>query len=143
MRFLIDTQNISHERMNDDVIIINLARAAYYSGSGTASDLWTLICQGATTEDAARFLASVYECDENAVSRDIGECLASLEKAGIVLARESASATETKLSLPDVERGNWAAPHFDEYLDMWDLLRFDPVHDVGEAGWPVATPHKA
>jgi hypothetical protein len=82
MRFLIDTQNISHERMNDDVIIINLARAAYYSGSGTASDLWTLICQGATTEDAARFLASVYECDENAVSRDIGECLASLEKAG-------------------------------------------------------------
>ena len=42
MQFLIDTQNISHERLNDEVIIINLASAAYYSGSGTASDLWTL-----------------------------------------------------------------------------------------------------
>jgi hypothetical protein len=143
MRFLVDTQNISHERLNDEVIIINLARAAYYSGSGTASDLWTLICQGASIEEAAKFLASAYKCDESAVSHDIGACIASLAKAGIVLPHDAMSATETKLSLPEVDRGDWMAPHFDEYLDMWDLLRFDPVHDVGEAGWPVATPHKA
>jgi hypothetical protein len=143
MRFLVATQNISHERLNDEVIIINLASAAYYSGSGTASDLWTLICQGASTEEATKFLASEYKCDESVVSREIEVCLASLVKAGIVLAHDTPSPTETALSLPAVDRGEWTAPHFDEYLDMWDLLRFDPVHDVGEAGWPVAVPHKA
>ena len=143
MRFLIDTQNISHERLNDEVIIINLASAAYYSGSGTASDLWTLICQGASTEEATKLLASVYKCDEGAVSRDVDACVASLVKAGIVLSHDTPSPSETALSLPAVDRGDWTAPHFDEYLDMWDLLRFDPVHDVGEAGWPVAAPHKA
>jgi hypothetical protein len=143
MRFLVDTHNISHERLNDEVIIINLASAAYYSGLGTASDLWALICQGASTEEAAKLLASVYKCDEETVSRDIGACLASLVKSGIVLAHDTNSARETKLSLPEAQRGGWMAPHFDEYLDMWDLLQFDPVHDVGEAGWPVATPPKA
>lgn len=143
MRFLVDTQNVSHERLNDEVIIINLASAAYYSGSGTASDLWTLICQGASTDEAAALLASAYKCDESVVSEDIGACLASLVKAGIVRAHDATSAGEAKLSLPAADRGDWATPHFDEYLDMWDLLRFDPVHDVGEAGWPVATPQKA
>jgi hypothetical protein len=143
MRFLVDTQNISHERLNDEVIIINLASAAYYSGSGTASDLWTLICQGASTEEATKLLASVYKGDEGAVARDVDACVAWLAKAGIVRTGDAQPAVETALSLPAGDRGEWTAPHFDEYLDMWDLLRFDPVHDVGEAGWPVAVPHKA
>ena len=143
MRFSVDTRNISHERLNDEVIIINVASAAYYSGLGSASDLWALICQGASTDEAAKLLASAYKCDEETVSRDISACLASLVKAGIVLSHDGASAGKVTLSLPVADRGGWMAPHFDEYLDMWDLLQFDPVHDVGEAGWPVAAPQKA
>jgi len=45
MRYPIDATNISHERLEDEVIIINLARGAYYSGSGPAADVWTLISQ--------------------------------------------------------------------------------------------------
>ena len=108
-----------------------------------ASDLWALICQGASTNEAANLLASAYQCDEETVSRDVSACLASLVKAGIVLSHDGASAGKGTLSLPVADRGAWIAPHFDEYLDMWDLLQFDPVHDVGEAGWPVAAPQKA
>jgi Coenzyme PQQ synthesis protein D (PqqD) len=143
MRFLVDNHNISHERLNDEVIIINLTSAAYYSGVGTASDLWALICQGASTEEAAKLLASTYKCDKETVSRDVSACLASLVKVGIVMAHDTTSASVAKLSLPAADRSEWIAPHFDEYLDMWDLLQFDPVHDVGEAGWPVATSPKA
>jgi coenzyme PQQ synthesis protein D (PqqD) len=137
MRHSIDVSNISHERLHDEVIIINLSKAAYYAGSGTASDVWTLICQGASTKEATTLLAAAYGCEEAVVLRDLDACLGSLVERGVLQRDNSNSRGEAALELPKANRGHWTAPHFDEYMDMWDLLQFDPVHDVGEAGWPL------
>ena len=140
MRYAIDTANVSHERLHDEVIIINLKTGAYYSGSGPSADLWDLLCQGATIAQMASMLASEYSCDEALVLQDIDNCLGFLVECAIIQVDHEACASTSELVLPEIERAGWIAPKFEEYTDMWDLIQLDPVHDVGDAGWPFAAP---
>lgn len=140
MRYSIDPRRISHDRLGDEVIIIDLNSGSYYSGSGPAAELWTIVCRGASLGEAASLLASTYACDERTVRNDIENCLNRLVEKGVLNREETNSWSGAQLVLPALERGEWLAPKFDEYSDMWDLLQFDPVHDVGEAGWPFAIP---
>jgi len=140
MRYVVDPSRVSHDRLQDEVIIINAASGAYYSGSGTAADVWTLISQGTTVSDAARVLASAYACEEARVIVDIHKCVRSLLERGLI--QESNDDTQPhKTSIPpQAARTVWTAPEFDEYTDMWDLIQLDPIHEVGDAGWPFADP---
>ena len=40
----------------------------------------------------------------------------------------------------DVPRSalEFAPPRLEKYSDLEDLLVLDPIHDVDEAGWPIA-----
>lgn len=140
IRYVVKSNDVSHERLSDEVIIINLPKGAYYSGSGTAADLWTLISGGATVEEAAKILAAAYAADEALVLSEIDTCVQKLEAAGIIGAGDE-QGNISLAALPHVPRAAWVAPVFDEYTDMWDLLRADPIHDVGETGWPYAMPN--
>jgi hypothetical protein len=140
-RFIIDPKNISHERLQDEVIIINLASGAYFSGTGPAADVWTLLLSGASLDEAAVTLAAVYSSDESAIREDLNACVSMLLERQVLSEAADVLPIVTVPILPEVVRGAWASPVFDEYTDMWDLLQFDPIHDVGEAGWPYATPN--
>ena len=128
--------------MQDEVIIINLTSGAYYSGTGAAADCWTLLSQGATRDEAAEKLAAVYSADQAQVKADLEAAIETLVSRGL-LAPSASDVAQSGVELPDSPRVAWAAPAFDEYTDMWDLLQADPIHDVGEAGWPFAVPQKA
>jgi|KBSSwiStaDraftv2_1062776.scaffolds.fasta_scaffold1419758_1 hypothetical protein len=140
MRYSIDARRISHERLGDEVIIINVTSGAYYAGSGTAADLWTLITQGASIEEAATLLAAVHGCDRQSALRDVKACLDVLVTRAVLQQDDRSNGREATLALPEIDRGPWVAPFFSEYLDMWDLIQLDPIHDVGDAGWPFAAP---
>lgn len=138
MRYPIDATNISHERLEDEVIIINLARGAYYSGSGPAADVWTLISQGASVEEATALLSAAYAHDAEMVRKDVEQCVATMIEREIIRGDETPSRPTADLALPKGARSAWTMPNFDECMDMWDLIQLDPIHDVGEAGWPFA-----
>jgi coenzyme PQQ synthesis protein D (PqqD) len=140
MRYFIDARNISHERLQDEVIIINLERGAYYSGSGNAADIWTLISQGATIDEVATLLSAAFSCEKSVVLRDVENCVRTMIERGIIQPDDGHAREAPALTLPHADRGEWTEPHFDECMDMWDLIQLDPIHDVGEAGWPFATP---
>ncbi|MEO7775519.1 MAG: PqqD family protein [Steroidobacteraceae bacterium] len=139
-RFVVDPTNISHERLQDEVIIINVGSGAYFSGSGPTADMWTLVSQGATVEEATGILAAAYSADEATVSSDLSGCVDHLLALGILAPSPADVQVVATLTLPDLPRGQWAAPAFEEYSDMWDLLKYDPIHDVNETGWPYAAP---
>ena len=40
----------------------------------------------------------------------------------------------------ETEKPSFEAPILHKYTDMQDLLLLDPIHEVDEAGWPVARP---
>jgi hypothetical protein len=142
MRYSIDAKNISHERLEDEVIIINLARGAYYSGSGPAADVWTLISQGAFVDETTALLSAAYAHDAELVRTDVEQCVATMVEREIIQGDETAGRPKAELALPEAARTGWTMPNFDECMDMWDLIQLDPIHDVGEAGWPFAPASK-
>jgi Coenzyme PQQ synthesis protein D (PqqD) len=139
MRYVIDPTRVSHERLQDEVIIVNVATGSYFSGSGTAADLWTLIAAGAALDDMASTLAAAYGTDALSIRGDLEACLARLLDRAVITAGEGPSAGDAA-SLPVLQRSAWSPPVFDEYTDMWDLLQADPIHDVSETGWPYQAP---
>ena len=139
MRYSVNKSCVTHDRLQDEVIIINVATGSYYSGSGTAADVWSLVAQNTSVADAARKLAAEYACDEQAVLRDVDKCVGFLLERGLL--RESdAPGSPRDLILPYGVREAWAPPRFDEYTDMWDLIKLDPIHEADEAGWPSVKP---
>jgi hypothetical protein len=136
MRYFADVKQVSHDRLQDEVIIVNVANGAYYSGSGPAADVWTLLTQGASLDEAARHLAAVYDGSEETIRRDVEACAVFLMERGL-LQTTDAPAPENEPTLTKSARSAWLAPEFDEYTDMWELIKLDPIHEVEEAGWPV------
>ena len=142
MRYVIDPNRVSHERLQDEVIIINVATGSYFSGSGTAADLWTLIAAGVNFEDIVSTLATAYGTDALSIRADLEACIAKLMASTVVSVAERTAITAAG-TLPDLQRSSWSPPVFDEYTDMWDLLQADPIHDVSETGWPYVSPRPA
>lgn len=139
MRYSVDKSKVTHDRLEDEVIIINTATGCYYSGSGTAADVWSLVSQGASVSEAARDLAAAYSCTEQAVLPELSKCIDFLVQSGL-LRPSDLSPPLPELRLPPSVRREWTAPAFDEYTDMWDLIKLDPIHEADEVGWPIAKP---
>lgn len=139
MGYFIDPDHVSHERLQDEVIVINVVTGSYFSGSGTAADLWTLISAGASLDETVATLAAEYGAHASDIRGDVEACIATLIDRAVVRPAESAAAVGTPV-LPDQQRSAWSTPVFDEYTDMWDLLQADPIHDVSETGWPYVVP---
>ena len=53
--------DVAHERVEDEVIAINLATGAYFSLAGTAADCWTLLAAGADATAVAATVAERYD----------------------------------------------------------------------------------
>lgn len=139
MRYSVDPSRVSYERLQDEVIIINVATGSYFSGSGTAADLWTLLAAGATLAEIVSTLAAAYRTDGATIRSDLETCIARLMEQAVIGVAEQATGAGT-VALPDMQRASWSPPVFDEYTDMWDLLQADPIHDVSETGWPFVMP---
>ncbi len=137
MHYSVDRSCVTHDRLEDEVIIINASTGSYYSGSGPAADLWTLFSQGTSIEEAAGKLAAEYSCDEDSVLQDVNRCVGFLLERGLLKQINDRPSPAAGLALPEIARQGWSAPNFDEYTDMWDLIKLDPIHEAGEVGWPI------
>jgi hypothetical protein len=142
MRYEPDAARISHERLNDEVIIINVETGAYYSGSGTFADLWSALVQGAADLEIAQHFAGRHAADSDVILNDVRNVIGQLLVKGL-LSEAPDRPCSSALSLPESPRAEWSTPGFAEYTDMWDLIQLDPIHEVSEAGWPFAPPKDA
>jgi len=139
MRYEPNTARISHEQLNDEVIIINVETGAYYSGSDTFAILWSALVQGATDLEIAQHFADRYSVECEVTLKDVRDIIGQLLAKGL-LGEAPERPPSSDLSLPDGSLAKWSAPALAEYTDMWDLIQLDPIHDVSEAGWPFAPP---
>ena len=55
---------ITHERLDDEVMAINLESGAYIALDDAAADCWSLLVAGASVDEIARVLAERYTVDE-------------------------------------------------------------------------------
>jgi len=137
--FRIDSPTVIHERFDDEVIVINLDTGTYHSMIGAAADAFVLLSEGATAPELAAALAARYAATTEEIVAALAPFLEQL------LAERLIAAVETRqprgpLKLSGEKSGlRFVAPTVDAYHDLENLLLLDPIHEVGDEGWPQAS----
>jgi len=134
---------VTHERLDDEVIAINLENGAYYAFDGVAADCWNLVDQHAATDDIVDLLAARYSTGGADVRADVSTFVARLleERLAITPDAPLPAVDRAQLALPDPagpEPRAYTAPVVERYNDLDELLLLDPIHEVDDAGWPIA-----
>jgi len=125
---------ITHERLDDEVIAINLETGVYYAMVGPAADIWSSFQPSGTVELAVTSLAARYGAPIDMIRTDVVPFVTRLKETGLLATVERAP---TPADLPARGPGAaWAEPELEEYHDMADLVLLDPIHQVDESGWP-------
>jgi hypothetical protein len=133
--YALANKNISGEIIDDELIIIDLARGIYFTSKGAALPLWRAIIAEAEVDGLVAQLAA--QTDDVASFKHATESwLNALTDQGI-LREEAGSGRPLPTDLINGEnRSQTVAPTFEMHQDLEDILLFDPVHDFEELGWP-------
>ena len=142
MRFRHAGSNIVHDRFEGEVVIINLENGYYYSLTGGAPPIWELLRDGAGAAEIAAALADGDAGRAAEVARLVDAFLVELEGEGLIARIEGeADAPTTAAARPAVPVAELAPAAFQppvltRYTDQRELLLLDPIHEVGDLGWP-------
>jgi Coenzyme PQQ synthesis protein D (PqqD) len=126
---------VIHERVDDDVIVIDLEHGAYYALVGTAANIWTSFSRGATVDAVAVTLSRGYGASLDEVRADVRSFASQLEAAGLLVASQTAHGDAARVGV-HVPPAQWEEPVLEAYRDMANLVISDPARVVDEAGWP-------
>ncbi|MCS6847224.1 MAG: PqqD family protein [Anaerolineae bacterium] len=140
--YRVNTPHVVYESFADEVIAVSFLDGSYYSIRGAGIEIWKLLCTGASVDRIAAQLQRAYP-DEPSVREAVSNFLQKLLNHSLITTTEE-SATS---SLPDTppNPAGFAPPILEAYTDMQDLMLLDPIHEVGEDGWPqrAAVPSSA
>jgi hypothetical protein len=136
-RFRINAPTVVAEIIDGEAVIMNLQSGHYYSAAGVACLLWECVVSGKTLPELAATVATRYAVNGADLDGDVGAFLRQLQTHELVVRRvdETVDAV-AELSVNGCELP-YTSPHLDVFTDMEALLLLDPIHDVGEGGWPI------
>lgn len=127
---------IMHERLDGEVVALDMSTGRYFSMSGPGADIWFLIISGLEVSQWSAELAKAYSGTEN--FNGIEDFLFKLQGAGLVAPASGLSVSTEWSGFPnDHQRQVWTSPELFSYDDLSDLILIDPIHDVADDGWPT------
>lgn len=133
--YAVANANIAHQRVDDEVIVINLLTGAYFSLRTAAADAWDLLIGGTASAEVGATVAARYAVDANQVGSDLAAFVATLVAEGLLGEGAPAQAAP---ALPAVPPGaTYTGIALEKFDDMEELLLLDPIHEVDDAGWPI------
>ena len=134
VNYVVNSSEISLERLNGEVVIISFNSGNYYSCVGSAADILSLISKEVDKSFWKEILCSKYRMNDLPIieiESFINECL----NENILTITNSR--LEGTPELPDdFVRNSWNSPILKVYKDFQDLLLVDPIHDTSLTGWP-------
>ena len=126
-----NTTSVSHQTIDDEVIVIHFETGHYFSLKGTAAELWHALEAPA---DAAS-LARMFRDADDAVCAAVDAFLDELAGDGLVERVAQAPAARE----PDGGR-TFELPVIERHTDLEAILMADPIHEVEDEGWPSTRP---
>ena len=146
--YRVNSPHVVHEVFEDgEAAIINLKTGSYYSLDSVGATIWGLIDQGYSTGEIVEDLVQRYDGSLVAIVNDVGALVAALQAEDLiapVAAADAAPAPKTgRPTTSPATKTAYSAPAFERFNDMQELLLLDPIHEVGEAGWPHAKASEA
>ena len=139
LRLGINAQRVAHQAIDGEVIIIDFDTGAYYSTDKTGAEVWGSIAEGATLGQIIGTLAERYAGDRMSIASAVSQFVDELAKEDLITSTYGGAADDSARPTqgPPTDRPAFEAPVLCKYTDMEDLLLADPIHQVGESGWPA------
>lgn len=133
--FRIHHELVVHDVLDGEVLAIRNDTGTYYSLAGTAADVWVALADGLDEAGVVRALDARYEAAAGEIPAAVSSFLDQLAAECLIV---SSDVPTTAGVAPDGDgpRVPFATPELQVFTDMQDLLLFDPIHEVGPAGWP-------
>jgi hypothetical protein len=134
--YRINDPNVIAEAFGDEIVTVNLDTGVYYSMTGTAAVIWTLLNQGHSADDIEAAMTAAHEGEASSIISTVSAFIARLVAEQLVVAAEPGEKPTAVIAAPR-DRRAFMPPTIDVHSDMQDILLLDPVHDVDQAGWPL------
>jgi coenzyme PQQ synthesis protein D (PqqD) len=137
--FRIDPQDVIHETIDGEVILIAVETGVYYSLEASGAEVWAGLLGGRSAQDIMGDLERRYDAPPGAIAKAVSELVEELLTERLVRrAVPQPSGNGAPAAIADVEPGGkpFAPPVLRKFTDMQDFLLVDPVHEVDDAGWP-------
>jgi hypothetical protein len=103
--------------------------------------VWEGIVEQANVDEITERLTRVYDGNKAVIEADVRRLLADLVAEGLIIPIDDQGADAVDAGSPRAilqagERRPFVSPVFEKFTDMADLILLDPIHDVGDRGWP-------
>lgn len=141
--FKINQPYVVSELIDGEGVIMNLKSGNYYSVRSTAVIVWTAIEKGVGRSGLIAELATAYDAEPSVIEQDVDEFIEKLCTEGLITRAENGHPEAAPSVNPEqASRLPYFKPHLEVFADMQDLLLLDPIHDITDAGWPIAKPSR-
>ncbi len=134
--FRINAPAVIFERFDEELVAINMDKGTYHSMAGSAADAFVLLSEEATAGELAGALSNKYAATAEEIAAALAPFLEQLRDEQLIVSVEKRKLRDP-LRIAGEESGvPFAAPGLQAFRDLEGLLLLDPVHEVGEEGWP-------
>jgi hypothetical protein len=134
-RYTFNEDQIVHEVLDDEVVLVNLDNGHYYMLQGTGALIWQAVSAGATVSETAAALQRRYTGSPAEIAAAVRGFVDHLAQEALLQ-----SALEGSGSPPAFEAAAAPAPFTPpvmfRYTDMANLIQMDPIREYDETGWP-------
>jgi hypothetical protein len=135
IRWVVNAPTAVSEILDGELVVMNLKKGTYYSSEGVGAYLWQCIDQRVEPADIEAALVAAFNLPADRACADLDAFISVLRSEGLVRPADPQERLDGTASAPSSSA--YAPPDLKIYSDMQDLLLLDPIHDVGEAGWPT------
>ena len=134
--YRICSPDVVHETIDGEVVVVHLKTGTYYSTAKSGTDIWHGIEQGLTLEALIAAIKTRYSGKTEEIQAGIDLMLQLLLQEQLIEACD-ASPSQAGHDWMTAEAGTpFETPVIQKFADMEELLVLDPIHEVGEDGWP-------
>jgi len=139
MTYRVNSPSVVCETIDGEALIVNLENGNYYSATSTAEAVWELVSAGVDVDAAIDALSTHFTGNAEAIDAETRAFVDKLVAANL-LVNDATAGNEMPPASLGAAKVPWATPELQEYTDMQDLIALDPIHDVGDGGWPNVPP---
>jgi hypothetical protein len=137
----INEPNIVHETIDNETILMDFKSGVYYSFDGLGPLIWEFIQKTGSVDQVIMILQQANPDKLEEITQMVNDFVEKLIDEKLIIEDTNSPIFQdvTELSRQLSAAANpYVFPNIRKHIDMQDLLLLDPIHDVGEQGWPEA-----
>ncbi|MEI6255793.1 MAG: PqqD family protein [Planctomycetota bacterium] len=134
--YTINAPRMIHETIDKETVAIDTESGAYFSITGSGNLVMQMLDQGADVESLSMQIAAAFAVDPSTLRPLLEAFVAELLAEALIVPVAGKVNTASKMQLQYADDEVFTPPALQKFTDMSDLLLMDPIHQVGDAGWP-------